>query len=162
MSKVATALTEEELEEFVRKFFGSAMTFGDLRGIGEKDLAAVYSIAYGLYNNGQFENAEKVFQFLCFYGHLEKKHWMGLAATRQMLKKFEDACQAYGMAALLDPGDPRPPLHAADCFLALGRYKEAESALSGALHFAGEKPEYEDVRQRARTLLSLLENKREG
>lgn len=162
MAEARKTLSDQELEEFTKKFFNNAMTFGELRGMEPKDMAAIYSIGYGLYSNGQFENAEKVFKFLCFYDHLEKKNWMGLGATRQMLKKFEAATQAYGMAALLDPEDPKPPLHAADCFLALSRLNEAESALNGAITFAGDKPEYRDVAQRAQTLLSLLKNKKEG
>ena len=157
MDEQTTTINDEELAGVLKEFYTTGGTLGAIRGIGEEELEAVYLMAYNFYTNGKFKDAEKAFKFLCFYDHMEKKYFIGLAATRQMMKLYPGAVQAYAYASLLDVGDPMPSLHAADCFLAEGKYAEAQSALSATVHWAGEKEEYKPVKERAETLLALLE-----
>ena len=82
---------------------------------------------------------------------------MGLGATEQMMKDFPAAVQAYAMAGLLDVHDPEVPLHAADCYLAMGQREASISALTAARHFSEGKPEFARIHQRATALLETLE-----
>ncbi|MBF0103143.1 MAG: SycD/LcrH family type III secretion system chaperone, partial [Desulfobacterales bacterium] len=138
--------------EFIKK----GASFKDLRGLTDKDMEAIYSLGYTAYNNGKFEDAMKVFKFLSFYDHMQKKYWMGLAGCRQMLKDYAGAVQAYAYIAILDVSDPKVHLHAADCLMALKSYKEAESALLAAVHWAGDQSGYADVKNRALAVLQVL------
>jgi type III secretion system low calcium response chaperone LcrH/SycD len=128
----------------------------DLRGITKEQMEAIYSVAYNLYRAGKHEEAEKVFRFLCFFDHLEKKFWMGLGASQQALKKYGPAIDAYSYASILDIHDPRPPLQAADCYIAMGNQEKAESALTAAIEFSGSQPQMKAFKERATTLLNLL------
>lgn len=162
MTEEQVQFNEKDIEDLTISFLTKAGTFKDLRGLTDKDMEAIYSVGHSLYNNGKYEEAHDVFKFLSFYDHLEKRWWMGLGATRQMLKKYEDAVMAYSYTAMLDVEDPRPHLHAAECLLALKRYEDADSALSAAVHWAGEKPEHAELKQRAETMLQAMAGKAKG
>ena len=108
----------------------------DVVGLTDGDLEAVYGLAYQLYEQGQHEYAEKAFGVLCFSDHRSPRYWMGLGATRQVRKNYEGAVLAYSMVAECGSTDPLAPLHAAECYLALGLYDEAISGLRAAVAWA--------------------------
>ena len=152
----------EELGKIVDALLATGGILGAIRGLDHQDFEAIYSVGYSLYNQGKYADAENMFTFLCFYDHLEKKNWMGLGSSRQMRKDFDGAIKAYSYLALLDVANPYPPLHAGDCYLALGKLEEAESGFFAAVHWAGDKPEYQAARSRAEVLLQAVKTKREA
>ncbi|MEI2740862.1 MAG: SycD/LcrH family type III secretion system chaperone [Candidatus Competibacter sp.] len=158
----ATAIEIDQMGEIVEHFLATGGTLGEMRGLNRQDFETLYSVAYHLFNQGKYDDAENIFKFLCFYNHLEKKNWMGLGSSRQMRKDFDGAIQAYSFLALLDVANPYPPLHAGDCYLALGKLEEAESGFFAAVHWAGDKPEYQAARSRAEVLLRAVQTKREA
>ena len=150
-----------ELKGVLARLLVDNATLGELHGLEQKDMNAIYAMAYNLYNHGKYKDALEVFKFLSFYNHLEKKYFMGVGACRQMLKDFNGAVEAYGYAAMLDVEDPKVHLHAAECFLALQRFEDAGNALHSVLHVVEERPAHAPVRDRAATLLQLLGNNEE-
>lgn len=118
--------------------------------LSDESIAALYTIAYELYRNSKWEEAKKVFLFLTHAEPLERKHWMGLAASTQMLKDFAAAIEYYSVAAIQDPNDPYVHWHAAECFFALNDTSKAKIALESALTVAKND-------QKHHTLLSQLE-----
>lgn len=147
---------------FIENFLATGGSLGEMRGLNRQDFETLYSVGYGLYSQGKYGDAENIFKFMCFYDHLDKKNWMGLGSSRQMRKDFDGAIQAYSFVALLDVANPYPPLHAGDCYLALGKLDEAESGFFAAIHWAGDKPEYRAARSRAEVLLQAVKTKREA
>jgi type III secretion system low calcium response chaperone LcrH/SycD len=133
----------------------------DFTNITDDEKEAAYLQAFNLVNQGEFETAKKVFEFLCYLDQFGAKFWMGLGICRQQLKMYEPACQAYAMVGMLEMENPMPALRAAECYLALGKIEEADSGLSAALHWAGNKPQYEAVRQRATMLVQALKRRTE-
>jgi len=117
MSKAAKALIQGEA------------TLKQLKGVTNDELEAVYSLAYGYYQTGKFEEAHKLFQFLVLFDHLNAKFWFGLGAVQQAEKNFKDAVVSYGYCSFLKLDNPKPQLHAAECFLAMGDKRGAASAL---------------------------------
>ncbi len=120
-------------------------------------MEVVYAAAYNYFQSGKYAEAEPIFAFLCFNDLFEKKFWLGLGACRQMLGQYDEAVQAYGMAAVLDVEDPDVHLHAADCLLAKGDLEGADSALSAASHWAGDNPTFAATRSRAETILDIMQ-----
>jgi type III secretion system low calcium response chaperone LcrH/SycD len=151
------AAAEIDLAEITRQILEGKTTIGEQRGLSPQHLEAVYAMAYNFYNQGKYDDAEKAFAFLVFYNHLDRRFWLGLAATQQMRKAFDGAVQAYAMASLLDINDPEVPLHAADCYLAMGQREATISALTAACHFSEGKPQFARIHQRATALLEQLE-----
>ena len=117
ISKAAKALIQGEA------------TLKQLKGVTNDELEAVYSLAYGYYQTGKFEEAQKLFQFLVLFDHLNAKFWFGLGAVQQAEKNFKDAVVSYGYCSFLKLDNPKPQLHAAECFLAMGDRRSAASAL---------------------------------
>lgn len=156
MTQAAPQLNEEQLQEMVETFINSGLAYKDLRGLGDKDMEAIYSLAYTLYNHNKYDEALKVFKFLSLMDHTEKKYFLGLAACRQMLGLYDKAVEAYQFAAVLDVDDPTTHLRAADCLLAAKRFDEARSALHAATHWAGDEARHKAIKERAEMLLNLL------
>ena len=81
------------------------------------------------YRTGKYDDALKLFKFLVLFDHLNAKFWLGLGAVQQVLKDFQGAVASYGYCSFLKLDDPRPQLHAAECFLAMGDKRNAASSL---------------------------------
>ena len=118
-----------KIAERVKAIMKDGATLKQLKGVTNAELEAVYSLAFGYYQTGRFDEALKLFQFLVLFDHLNKKYWMGLGAAQQVLKDFQSAIVSYGYCSFLDLKNPKPQLHAAECFLALGDKRSAASAI---------------------------------
>jgi type III secretion system low calcium response chaperone LcrH/SycD len=147
----------DDFAEIMSNFINNGKTIRELKGLSADNMEAVYAVAYNAYNGGNYPQARKMFEFLCYFDHLEKKYWMALGACRQMQKEYKEAIDAYSFATLLDADDPRPPLHAADCHIALGNRDAAISGLTAASEWSGDSAEFQPIRHRAETLLVMLE-----
>src|SRR5262245_31055472 len=89
-----------------------------------ESIEALYHIAYTQYKQGKYEDAVGVFRFLTLNDTRSRKHWMGLGASLQMQKKYNEAIEAYELAAALDPTDPHVHIYASDCCFAQKMTKE--------------------------------------
>ena len=159
MSQAALQFNEVELEGIMEQFLVQGATLKDARGLSEREMETIYTMGYTLYSQCKYQDAERVFKFLCVYNHLERKYFMGLAACRQMLKDFQGAVHAYTQAVILDVEEPDAHLYAAECLLAQKSEVNAESALFAAIYWAGDRPECAAVKRRAQTLLDLLKSR---
>lgn len=125
MQKIDTA----KIAENVKTLIQDQATLKQLKGVTNDELESVYSLAFGYYQTGKFEEAHKLFQFLVLFDHLNAKYWFGLGAAQQALKDYKNAVVSYGYCSFLKLDNPKPQLHAAECFLALGDKRSAASAL---------------------------------
>ena len=125
MKKIDTA----KIAESVKTLIQEQATLKQLKGVTNDELEAVYSLAFGYYQTGKYDEAHKLFQFLVLFDHLNAKYWFGLGATQQALKDYQNAAVSYGYCSFLKLDNPKPQLHAAECFLALGDKRSAASAL---------------------------------
>ena len=125
MQKIDTA----KITERVKALIEDQATLKQLKGVTNAELEAVYSLAFSYYRTGKFEEALKLFQFLVLFDHLNAKYWFGQGAVQQALKDFQNAVVSYGYCSFLKLDNPKPQLHAAECFLALGDKRNAASAL---------------------------------
>ena len=121
-------ITEEKIAE-AAKAFAAGATLKEVRGITNDELEAVYSLGFGYYNTGKFEDAQKLFEFLVLFDHLSTKYWFALGAVQQARKDFQKAIASYGYSSFLDLENPKPQYHAAECYLALGDKANAASAI---------------------------------
>ena len=125
MQKIDT----KNVAEAVKSLAMDGSTLKQLKGISNEELESVYSLAFGYYRTGKFEEALKLFQFLVLFDHLNAKYWFGMGAVQQALKAYQDAVVSYGYCSFLKLDNPKPQLHAAECFLALGDKRNAASSL---------------------------------
>ena len=92
----------DKLQEEVFEFFSQGGTFKDLKNISGDAMEAIYSVAYSLYQSAKYKESLKIFQFLCFYDHFNKKYFMGLGACQQMLKNYDSALEIFTFVTVLD------------------------------------------------------------
>jgi type III secretion system low calcium response chaperone LcrH/SycD len=98
----------------------------------------IYASGYALYEGGKYREACDCFRVLTTEEPKEFRFWMGLGASHQMLAEYDLALQAYAAAATLNPLNPYTHLHAAECFWALGKKREAQEALCSSKQTATE------------------------
>jgi type III secretion system low calcium response chaperone LcrH/SycD len=96
------------------------------------DIEAFYAQAYAHYQANQTDEAAKIFSILCARQPLEVRFWFGLGASLQGSANHEKALYAWAMAALLDPENPYPHFHAAECSDFLKQNNDASLALMEA------------------------------
>ncbi len=132
-------------------------TFAEVAGFDTEDLEALYGLAYNEYEQGQYADAERTFQVLCFHDHLSARFWLGLGAARQQLKDYAGAIMAYSMVAETGNTDPLAPLRAAECYIALGLFEEAVSGLEAALDWADNAGDRQAVIRHVEILYQALE-----
>ena len=125
MQKIDT----EKIAEGIRSLVRDQATLKQIKGVTNDELEAVYSLAFGYYRTGKYDDALKLFKFLVLFDHLNAKFWLGLGAVQQVLKDFQGAVASYGYCSFLNLENPKPQLHAAECFLALGDKRNAASSL---------------------------------
>ena len=137
MQKIDTA----KIADGVKTLIERGATLKQMKGVTNDELEAVYSLAFGYYQTGKYEEAHKLFQFLVLFDHLNAKYWFGLGAVQQATKDFQNAVVSYGYCSFLKLDNPKPQLHAAECFLALGDRKSAASALYALNEYCPENTE---------------------
>lgn len=129
-------INETTLRETAKKLVEDVTTVRDLKGISTGEMEAIYSLGFNFYNTGRIDEAEKVFKFLVLFDHMCPKYWIGMGAVQQVKRDFSAAVTSYAFASFLDLSDPKPQLHAAECYLALGDRENALSALTALKQFA--------------------------
>lgn len=108
------------------------------------DTKPLYEAAYHLYKGGRYIDAEQFFRLLTMIDVANVDYWMGLGATLQMQKKWQEAVDVYGAAAVLDKkkGNPLPHLYGAQCLHALDDKENALKALKSAKTLCQEDPDF--------------------
>jgi type III secretion system low calcium response chaperone LcrH/SycD len=119
-----------------------------LQTVGKEFVEGGYSMAYMHYEKGQYSEAYDLFVVLNAISPQDKRLWMGFGAAAQMLKRYEQAIEAYALAAHLDEADPYPHFHAAECFYSINDIKNAWKALDSARTIATD--------ERLKTRINLL------
>ena len=126
---MSTEINTDTIAEAANKFATGFATMRELKGITKAEMEAVYSVGFNMYRTGRYDDAEKIFRFLVLFDHLEPKYWLGVGAVQQVRKDYQGAIASYGYSSFLDLSNPKPQLHAAECFLALGDKVNAASSL---------------------------------
>jgi len=106
-------------------------TIKDLKGITNEMLEGVYALAHRFYQNGQLDEAETFFRFLCLYDFYNAEYALGLGAVLQLKREYDKAISMYAVAQALDLGDDRAMFHVGQCHLAMGKRRKARDCFKG-------------------------------
>ena len=130
-----------------------------IAGFSGEHMQALYALAHTRYSTAKYDDAEQLFALLCILEHQEKRNWMGLGASRQMNKNYENAAYAYAQAAAVDISCPTSLIHLAECLLQLHRTQEIEKILEQAEKRCGKHPNHEELLSKIEFLRVLLHGK---
>lgn len=106
-------------------------TLKDLKGVSSEMLESVYALAHRFYQNGQLDDAETFFRFLCLYDFYNAEYALGLGAVLHLKRDYDKAISMYAVAQTLDLQDDRPMFHVGQCHLALGKLRQARECFEG-------------------------------
>lgn len=116
----------------------------------------IYAVGHGMYEQGRYVEAFKVFSLLVIRNHMEPRYLFGLAGACQVLGKYTEALQHYMAAAVLMVDDPLPIFHAAQCLIATSHVNAARESLELVLELC---PEHQiSLRKRTQLLLDELKD----
>lgn len=145
------------LAEQIAQLLAAGGTLGSIYDYSGHDCEVMYTLGHGLYSQGRFADAVKVFGFLAMHNHLERRYMNAFAASLQMTGSHEEAIKCYTLASVMDPTDPAPTFHTCECLIALGMKDNAIEGLE--LVIAQSRSDAQaPLRDRARALLALLQD----
>lgn len=136
---------------------GNGHTLGQLMGTTLESREALYQLAYRLYGQGKYEEAQRMFAVLLLHDHTDRRFYLAYGACAHMLKRHAVALRYYGMASLLNLTDPQPLIHMAECQLVLGDRGKARQVLDYGLAQARFHPEHHHHVPKLEALLFLLD-----
>jgi len=143
-----------------RKGLQSALDKGksgqEIVGFSDEAMAKFYGAAYAIFEREEYEEAEDAFLFLATLNPNIYDHWLGLGMARQMGKKFEEAIDAYELAAIHQLDSPVPYFFLGKCFFAIHERDSALYALELAIEYAAEIPAYEELKSEALAAKEIL------
>ncbi|WP_420420497.1 SycD/LcrH family type III secretion system chaperone [Simkania sp.] len=129
------------------------------KDFSNKDLSVLYTLAYNLYQSGDYDQAKEIFHQLVLSKPLKQKYWLGLGACLQLEKQYEEALKAWGMASILDGYDPLPHFHAAECNFALNDFEQGCEALKASKKLL--TPEHHQLSAKVAQLETYYKNEAE-
>ncbi len=158
MNESTTNMTDMEtrLAQMVEKVLKGESSISIELGIEPEELEALYSLAYGLYNSGKYDEAMKMFGLLSIMAPLDERFIFGGASCAQMLGNYMLASMYYQLVAGVDAENPAPMLHTAECLLAMKDKEGAKIALGHAIARAKAQPDGSALLRRAEVMLENL------
>ncbi|TBR38734.1 MULTISPECIES: SycD/LcrH family type III secretion system chaperone [Dyella] len=123
-----TQLNDEHLVESLAEAVMAGGTLKDACGISDEAMEGVYAYAYRFYRDGQLDEAERFFRFLCLYDFYNSEYALGLAAVYHLKKNYRKAIDLYSLAFSLGPDDYRALFHIGQCHVALKKIHAASEA----------------------------------
>ena len=111
----------------------SGTSFKSSLNISDNCMRSLYLGAENIFNNKEYEKAEKAFFALCSIDPTEFVYWIGLGHSAFQNKNYQQAINAYCMASALYPEDPWPHIWAANTFEEEKEYEDAKMAIGEAL-----------------------------
>lgn len=159
------AALNDELEEVFYGAFAETMLKGAIPkeelGYTPEKIVGIYGQAYSLYNTGNYKDAAQLFRLLVVLDPAEFKYMFALASCFHMMKEYMNAVKVYTVCGLLDPQNPIPQFHASDCYIQMRDRISALIVLELAIKYAGNKPEYQVLKDRALMTMSGIKKELE-
>lgn len=156
VAKKASDGISEGVEKAAENIVKKGILPKDAMNMDEQMLEGIYGQAYRLYNTGKYSESASIFRLLMMINSMEAKYTMGLAACYHMVKEYKFAVEAYTLCSIIDPENPIPQYHAADCYINMGDQVSAAVALKLAVNKGKDKPEFATLVDRANLMIEGL------
>ena len=138
-------------------YLANGGTIAQANNMSQGYLETTYKTGYDQYTAGHFEEAAKVFQYLCLYDQWNPRNYLSLGACLQMMHLYGQAIQTYTFAFRMDADNPLPLVYMADCNLALNRVDKAKEIYKTALKLAKSSNFSHKEINRAEMLLATID-----
>lgn len=149
---------QKEVKNVFVNVLQNGMTIMQAIGLPPGLLEMIYSYASELYTAGKYQDANALFFFLAQLKPTDPRFLFGCAASFHKVKRFSEAATYYLMASTIDPGNPYPFYHAADCFLQANQPQAAIVLLEKAIIITEGSSQFEKLQQQALALREVIQN----
>lgn len=136
-------------KEWLKAELDKGKTAQEILGFKDRTMAKFYKAASHLFEKECYTDAANAFLFLVTLNPKIADYWLGLGMSRQMCGMFDEAIDAYEMAAYYEMESPVPYFYLAKCLFAVHDRENAIKALDLALEYAEGKREFADIRKQA-------------
>lgn len=149
-------ISEEAIEAMIDRISSCESSMQEELGISDEALEAMYFVGYTKYRNKRYKEAADIFLLIVSINPYLYKAVFALASAKQMLREYQAAVFFYYLAAPLEPENPMPLFHVAECFLALKERELAKDTLKSVTELKNVLPEHESYIERAKVVLENL------
>jgi type III secretion system low calcium response chaperone LcrH/SycD len=139
------------------EYLSAGNTLAESMGQSVESLEALYAIGFTWYNQAKYDEAKRVFAHLMTANHVDRRFSNGFAACLHMQRDHAEAIRFYTIASILDLTDPEPPMHIAECHLALGDRTQARNSINYGLTQARAHKEHQRFVARLESMLGFLD-----
>jgi type III secretion system low calcium response chaperone LcrH/SycD len=143
---------------WVKKQLKLGKTVQNLLNFTPETLQLFSTAAFSLLEQKGLADSLNAFTFIVALNPKILTHWLGLGMTLQLSHKYEEALDAYEMAATLELENPYPYFYIAKCLFALHDRTSATEALQLAILYSSDNPEYFDLHAEAQAALKTIES----
>lgn len=126
-------------------------------GINDDTMEYLYGYGHRQFALRKYGSAEKIFQMLYMLNPLDSRYALGIAASYQMDKKYDQAIGWYLALSSIDENSPLPFYYMSDCFLKKLENKASLEYLKKTIERCGDNPEYANLKERALRMIIPLE-----
>lgn len=148
---------KKKLSDAIEKSISEGIPIRTTLGINDDTMEYLYAYGHRQFSLRKYESAEKIFQMLYMLNPLDSRYALGIAASYQMDKKYEQAIGWYLALSTIDESSPLPFYYMSDCFLKKLENKASLEYLKKAIERCGEVPEYANLKERAVRMMMPLE-----
>jgi Flp pilus assembly protein TadD len=142
-----------QLSDYVAEFKAKAENSPATRRFDDTDLEAIYAVAYGIYQKGDYLKALSHFSFLTLYRPTSARYLKGLGASQFMARQYTAAAGTYAFLLLVQTPDAETLCMYGHALLLLGEREQANKVLARAARLRHGADEFVE---RAEALLELL------
>lgn len=128
----------------------------EILGFGEEVMKNFCAAAYVLFHEKHYQEAANAFLFLTTLNSSHCEYWLGLGMATQFCGEYEEAIDAYELAAICDIANPLPYFYLAKCLFAVHDRSGALQALELTLELTEDEEAYSEIRQQAELARDLL------
>ena len=136
LNKREEDLSTDELQQLLTHLIGKMNSSDSAKKaaptLSTENIETLYAMAHQMYTRKNYDQASDLFRVLTVVDMANRRNWVALGAALQMLKKYEEAVEMYGVAAVMEPSDPYIHFHASECFFSLGDKEKGLIALASA------------------------------
>lgn len=140
--------------EAMRQLFGD---MGLTQRMSEEDKGGLYDQCLIFYKLAQYDKAQILLMLLRIYAPMDYRYMVLHGLCFKQLKAFDDALGQFRLAAMVEPENAEPCLHAAECLMAIGEAQEAGEVLQEVLRLSAGNPKYQRLADRAEGWLALAQ-----
>lgn len=143
-------------KKWLKNELSKGVTPQEILGFKDETLNKFYAAARKLFQDKRYTDAADAFLFLVTINSYHYDYWLGLGASTQHLGEYEEAIDAYEMAAICQLESPEPYFHLAKCLFAMHDRESALQAIDLAIEYSEGRSEYDDIHRQALAARALL------